>query len=159
MRVPTPALFAATACVAGFASGAWGQVSLTLSQTPNVFPAPTIADYNAGVITNPTGIGYSVNVTGGGFQFRTTTVSIRASSGSLGGGKALSDLEWRRADLATWNAITAANVTVESRQVLWFLINDPWSNTVFLRMRLSWTSDAPATYSTGLVFTLTVTTP
>jgi hypothetical protein len=26
-------------------------------------------------------------------------------------------------------------------------------------MRLNWATDAPATYSTGLVFTLTVTTP
>ncbi len=55
--------------------------------------------------------------------------------------------------------MTTANATVESRQVRWFLQNDPWSNTVFLRMRLNWATDAPATYSTGVVFTLTVTTP
>jgi hypothetical protein len=148
-----------TALAAGLPHGVWAQVSLTLSQTPNVFPAPALADYNAGMITNPTGIGFSVNVTGGGFALRTTIVSIRASAASLGNGKALSDLEWRRSDLATWNPVTTANVTVESRPVRWFLQNDPWSNTVFLRMRLNWATDAPATYSTGLVFTLTVTTP
>jgi len=30
---------------------------------------------------------------------------------------------------------------------------------VFFRMLLSWTGDSPGTYSAGLVFTLTVTTP
>ena len=149
----------AATLVVGAPCAARAQVTLTLSQTPNVFPAPALADYNAGMITNPTGIAFSVNVTGGGFQARTTTVSIRASGASLGNGKALSDLEWRRSDLATWSAMTTANTTVESRQVRWFLQNDPWSNTVFLRMRLNWATDAPATYSTGVVFTLTVTTP
>jgi hypothetical protein len=139
--------------------GARAQVSLTLTQTPNVFPTPALADYNAGVIQNPTGIAFAVAVTGGAAANRTTTVSVRASSASLGNGKSLSDLEWRRADLATWNAMTTSDVSVESRPVKKNTLNDPWSNTVFLRMLLSWTSDAPATYATGLVFTLTVTTP
>ena len=134
-------------------------VSLTLTQTPNVFPAPGITDYNAGVIAEPTGILFTVNLTGPANVFRTTTVAIRASSATLGGGKALSDLEWRRADLGTWNAMTTTDAAIESRQVKKNTTNDPWSNTVFLRMRLSWTTDAPGTYSTGLVFTLTVTTP
>lgn len=135
------------------------QTSLTLTQTPNVFPAPVVADYDAGVVLNPTAIVYTIAVTGGPAADRTSTVSLHASAASLGGGKPLSDLEWRRADLATWNAVTTSDVTVESRPIRKNKTNDPWSNSLFLRMHLSWTGDPPASYSTGLVFTLTVTTP
>jgi len=155
--VPTGWVAAFVVGAAPFRLGA--QLSLTLTQTPNVFPAPAVADYNAGVIQNPTGIVYTIAATGGPSTNRTSIVAVRASSASLGGGKALSDLEWRRADLGTWNAMTTADVTVESRTIRKNGLNDPWSNTLFLRMHLAWTSDAPATYSTGLVFTLTVTTP
>ena len=140
--------------------GLGAQVSLTLTQTPNVFPAPAVADYNAGLIANPTGVVFTVDVlTGPASTQRTTTVSIRSSSATLGGGKVLSDLQWLRADLATWNAMTTVDATIESRPVRRNNLNDPWSNTVFFRMLLSWTTDAPATYSAGLVFTLTLTTP
>jgi hypothetical protein len=160
MRAFARILGTVVAAVAGFPHAVRAQVSLTLAQTPNVFPAPAVADYNAGLIANPTGIVYTVDVTGGSATTtRTSIVSIRSSSASLGGGKVLSDLQWRRADLATWNAMTTSNVTVETRQVRRNNLNDPWSNTLFLRMLLSWTTDAPATYSAGLVFTLTITTP
>lgn len=136
------------------------QVDLILSQTPNVFPAPTVADYDGGLVLAPTGILFTVDVTGGSpATTRTSIVSIRSSSASLGGGKPLSDLEWRRADLATWTPMTTTDATIESRPVRRNALNDPWSNTVFFRIRLNWTTDPPATYSAGLVFTLTVTTP
>jgi hypothetical protein len=152
-------LGAAGAVLTGLAGGLSAQLSLTLTQTPNVFPSPVLADYNAGVIAEPGGIVFTINATGPANVTRTGTVSVRASSATLGGGKALSDLEWRRSDLATWTPMTTADVVIESRPVEMGQLNDPWSNTVFLRMRLAWTTDAPATYSTGLVFTLTVTTP
>ena len=160
-----PSAFLAIAGVATHAiprvAGAQAQVvTLTLSGAPNVFPAPTAADYTAGVVVNPTGILFTVDVTGGGAATqRTTIVSIRSSSASLGGGKPLSDLQWRRADLVTWNPMTTTNATIESRPVVRNGLNDPWSNTVFFRTLLAWTTDPPATYSAGLVFTLTVTTP
>ena len=136
------------------------QVSITLTGAPNVFPAPTLADFSAGVIAEPTGILFTVNQTGGPANvIHTTIVAIRASSASLGGGKALSDLEWRRADLATWNPMTTTNATIESRPIQKNQVNDTWNNTIFLRMQLRWATDAPAVYTTGLVFTLTVTTP
>jgi hypothetical protein len=135
------------------------QVTLTLSNAPAVFPAPAVADYDAGFVNDPTGITWTISVAGGGGKMRTSIVSIRSSSASLGGGKALSDLQWRRADLATWNAMTTTNATIESRQIQDKKLNDPWSNTVFFRMLLSWTTDPPGTYSAGLVITLTLTTP
>jgi len=147
------------ALVAGMPRGVRAQVSLTLSAGANVFVPPTIAMYDAGMNTNATGSVFTVNVTGGTVTNRTSIVSIRASAATLGGGKALSDLLWRRSDLGTWNPMTTANATIESRTVRLNATNDPWSNTIFLRMLLNWATDAPATYSTGLVFTLTITTP
>lgn len=162
MRPLTLSRFLLAAVGVGLPRSGQAQVSITLSGagTPNVFPAATLAMFNAGVNDNPTGIGFTVNVTGGSTATdRTSIVSIRASSATLGGGKALSDLQWRRSDLVTWNPVTMADVMIESRTVRRNGTNDPWNNTVFFRMLLNWATDAPATYSTGLIFTLTITTP
>ena len=160
MRSFLPTCWAVGTAILGLAGGLPAQVSITLTGAPNVFPAPALADFNAGVIVEPTGILFTINQTGGPANvFHTTIVAIRASSANLGGGKVLSDLEWRRSDLVAWNPMTTTDATIESRSVKKNGINDPWSNTVFLRMQLHWATDAPATYTTGLVFTLTVTTP
>jgi len=152
--------WAAGAAVLVLAGSLSSQVSITLTGAPNVFPAPTLADFNAGVIAEPTGLLFTVNQIAGPANItHTTIVAIRASSASLGGGKALSDLEWRRSDLAGWNAMTTTDATIESRLIKKNGINDTWNNTIFLRMQLRWATDAPAVYTTGLVFTLTVTTP
>ena len=132
---------------------------MTLTQTPNVFlVSPTVADYNVGFVVNPTGILFTITLAGASTN-RTTTVSIRSSSATLGGGKPIGDLEWRRADLVAWNAMTTTDAAVESRPVRKNTLNDPWSNQVFLRILLNWASDPPATYTAPIVFTLTVTTP
>jgi len=132
---------------------------MTLAQTPNVFlVSPTVADYNVGFVVNPTGILFTITLAGASTN-RTTTVSIRSSSATLGGGKPIGDLEWRRADLVAWNAMTTTDAAVESRPVRKNTLNDPWSNQVFLRILLNWASDPPATYTAPIVFTLTVTTP
>ncbi|HKC80610.1 MAG TPA: hypothetical protein VKB91_05405, partial [Gemmatimonadaceae bacterium] len=74
-------------------------------------------------------------------------------------GKLIGDLQWRRSDLATWNDVTLTDAQVEQRIVVNKGLNDPWSNTIFFRMALSWTSDAPATYSANYVITLSQTVP
>ena len=140
------------------ARGAAAQVTLTLTQTPNVFPAPTVADYNAGNVVNATGILFTITLAGAAAN-RTTSVAIRSSSATLGGGKSISDLQWRRADLVAWNAMTTTDAVVESRPVRKNSLNDPWSNQVFLRILLNWATDPPATYTAPIVLTLTVTTP
>ena len=147
----------AVAALAGVRT-AQGQVTLTLSSAPAVFPAPTAADYTAGVVSDPTGIGFTITV-GGPKAARTSIVFIRSTSAVLGGTKPLSDLEWRRADLATWTPMSLTDATIESRPIVKNQTNDPWSNQVLFRIRLSWTADPPATYAANLVFTLTVTTP
>jgi hypothetical protein len=131
---------------------------LTLAGAVITFPAPTAADFIAGFVNSATGVAFTVNATAGN-QSHTTTVAIRSSSANLGGGKVLADLQWRRSDLATWTSITTTNVQVEQRVVVRNGANDPWTNTIFFRMILTWTTDAPATYSANYVITLSQTVP
>jgi hypothetical protein len=151
------AIAVAALCV--FAGGASAQTTTTLALAGATitFPAATSADYVAGFANSATGVTFTVNATGG--TSRTTTVSLRSSSANLGGGKVIGDLQWRRSDLATWNSITTTNVQVEQRVVVRNGANDPWNNTIFFRMLLSWTTDAPATYSANYVITLSQTVP
>jgi len=133
------------------------KTSLTVTGGTITFPAPTAADYIAGFVNSTTGVTFTINSTNG--VQRTTTVSIRSTSASLGNGKVLGDLQWRRSDLATWSSITQTNAQVEQRIVVNKGLNDPWSNTVFFRMLLNWTSDAPATYAANYQITLSQTVP
>ena len=127
----------------------------TLANATVPFPAPTAADFVAGFVAAPTGMTFTLNATTG--ASRTTAALIRATSLSFGGGKVIGDLEWRRSDLATWNSVTTTNVQIESRVIVRNGANDPWNNTIFFRMLLNWTTDAPATYSANYVITLSQT--
>jgi hypothetical protein len=131
------------------------KTTLTLANATVTFPTPTAADYINGYVDAATGVTFTLNATAGGA--RTTAILVRATSASLGGGKVLSDLEWRRSDLATWSAITSTDVQVEQRVMTKNGANDPWSNTIFFRMLLNWATDAPATYSANYVITLSQT--
>jgi hypothetical protein len=133
------------------------KTSLALSGGTITFPAPTAADYVNGYVNSTTGVTFSLNATQGGS--RTTTVSIRSSSADLGNGKVIGDLQWRRSDLVNWNAISPTDAQVEQRVAVSKGANDPWSNTIFFRMTLNWTTDAPATYSGNYVVTLSQTVP
>jgi len=132
--------------------------TLTLSGQTITFPAPTATDYINGFVNSATGVTFTVNATSGN-QTHTTTVRIRSTSTTLGNGKLLSDLQWRRSDLATWNSITLTDATVEARSVRRNSTNDPWNNTIFFRMLLAWTDDPPATSSANYRITLSQTVP
>jgi hypothetical protein len=131
------------------------KTTLTLAGGTVTFPAPTAADYIAGFVNAPAGATFTINSVNG--AQRTTTVSVRSISASLGGGKVIGDLQWRRSDLATWNSLT--DTQIEQRVVVNKGLNDPWSNTIFFRMVLNWTTDAPATYSGTYQITLSQTVP
>jgi hypothetical protein len=130
---------------------------LTLGGTAVTFPAPTAADYVAGHVDAPTGMTFTLSAQTG--ASRTTTVAIRSSSANLGGGKVIGDLQWRRSDLASWNSITLTDAQVEQRILVRNGLNDPWTNTIFFRLLLNWTTDAPATYTANYVITLSQTVP
>jgi len=133
------------------------KTNLALTGGTVTFPAPTAADYIAGFVNSTTGVTFTVNSVNG--VPRTTTVSIRSTSASLGGAKVIGDLQWRRSDLATWNSISLVDAQVEQRIVINKGLNDPWSNTIFFRMVLNWTTDAPATYTANYQITLGQTVP
>jgi len=133
------------------------KTSLTLASATVTFPAPTAADYINGFVDAATGVTFTINSVNG--VQRTTTVSVRSTSASLGGGKVIGDLEWRRSDLATWNSVTLTDAQVEQRVVVNKGLNDPWGNTIFFRMILNWTTDAPATYTANYQITLSQTVP
>lgn len=130
---------------------------LTVAGGTITFAAPAAADYTAGFINSATGVTFNLNAQTG--ASRTTTISIRSTSASLGNGKVIGDLQWRRSDLATWNSITLTDAQVEQRVQVRNGLNDPWSNTIFFRMVLTWTTDAPATYSATYQVTLSQTVP
>ena len=140
-----------------FASPAAAQTTtLALGGNTITFPAPTATDYVNGYVYSATGVLFTVDATSDAGQAMTTTVAIKSTSANLGNAKVLADLQWRRSDLATWNSITLANVNVESRSQTFNGANDPWSNTIFFRMKLTWTKDAPAVYAANYTITLSV---
>src|SRR4051794_26403089 len=87
------------------------KTSLTVGSGSVTFPTPTAADYINGYVDATTGVTVSLDAGNGGS--RTATVSIRSSSANLGNGKVIGDLEWRRADLATWNNMGLVDSQVE----------------------------------------------
>lgn len=139
---------------------AQGKEKLTITGGPVSFPAPTVTDYNNGYLSAGGALTYTVAGTGGGRGIsHTSTVSVRATTGTLGGTKSITDLQWRRADLPTWNPMTTTSAQIEQRVIVRRGSNDPWSNQIFLRMLLSYANDGPGAHSGTLVFTLTITTP
>jgi hypothetical protein len=157
VRLTPPALLALTLFMP-IEGRAQARGTLTLANAPTVVPPPTAANYNAGFVAAPTGITFTVDLLGGSNAARTTTVSIRSTSPTMGGTKPIGNLQWRRSDLATWNSVTTGNVTIQT-VTPYRRNNPPWSNTIFFRVLLSWTGDPPGTYLAPLVMTLTVTTP
>jgi hypothetical protein len=144
-----------------FASSAAAQnpkTDLSLTSAAITFPAPTATDYVNGYVYSTSGVGFSLDVTNGN-QSHTTTVRIKATSPDLGNGKAIGDLEWRRSDLTGWIPISPTDAQVEQRVQVRGGLNDPWSNTIFFRLKLIWTTDAPATYTANYQLTLSQTVP
>lgn len=137
---------------------AQGSVVLTVTGGPVTLPTPVVADYNAGLVSDPTPLQYNVNIAGGPPNtLHTTTVSIRSNSATFGT-LPLANLQWRRTDLVAWNAVTTTDVPVESQQISRNSGNN-WTNSILFRCLISWTGTPPASYTADLVVTLTVTTP
>jgi len=139
-------------------SAAQGSVVLTVTGSPVTIPAPAIADYNNGFVVDATTLSYNVNIAGGPpSNTHLTVVSIRSASATFGT-LALSNLQWRRTDLASWNGLTTSDAPVESRDISRNSGNN-WTNSLQFRCLISWTGVPPATYSANLIVTLTVTSP
>lgn len=133
---------------------------------PLTFSTPGAGDFTAGFIVSETPITYTVDALTGTTAQRTTTVSIRcAAPCPAQGTKSANTLQWRRADLGTWNTLTTVSADIESRLVYRGSpppgSNDPWSNSLYFQFLLDWTAD-PASATPNrfdVIMTLTVTVP
>lgn len=123
------------------------------------FGAPTAADYSAGTLEAVTPLPFEVVTTSELSGSFTTTVSIRSSSATLGGGKPVANMEWRRGDDPTWHALTTTDAIVESRIAEGTPEGHTWDNTIHFRIALDWTSDPPGIYTGNLVITVSTTQP
>jgi hypothetical protein len=158
VRVAASTLAILTGAVAPAAAQKY-QMNITAG-SPVAFTSPTEADFDAGFKLATTNLSFNVDSKNGAAVLRNTTVSIRASSGVMGGSKPIGDFQWRRLDLGgAWNSLTTTDVVVESRDVVRNGLNDPWGNSVEFRVVLDWATTPPATYTPGLVLTLTVSPP
>lgn len=137
------------------------RVRLTLSGFPLQVTTTTGADFDAGSVALGS-MSFTVDMTlGVPLTATATTVSVSCDapcpqSGSL----SLAALQWRRADLATWNTLTTSPTLVETRSVTFLGANDPWSNTVAWRYLLTWTANPPAAATRWRIrFQLTTSAP
>ena len=144
-------------CLFAGAARAQTSVQLAFAGAPVSFDAPTAADYAAGTIEAHSPLPFQIATASEPTGSFTTTVYIRSSSPSLGGGKSLGDMEWRRGDGETWFPLTTTNAIVESRITNGSPQGHSWDNTIYLRVALRWTSDAPGTYVGNLVITVSTT--
>jgi hypothetical protein len=147
-------------CLALASSIAGAQVGVQLSFSGSAsFATPTASDYTTGSLEASAPLPFEVVTTSEPSGSFTTTVYIRSSSATLGGGKALGDLEWRRGDDPTWHALTTTNAIVEDRIAEGAPEGHTWDNTIHFRIVLHWTTDPPATYTGNLVVTVSTTQP
>jgi hypothetical protein len=140
-------------------SGAQIVVQLTLSGPAGLFPTPTPSDFSAGTLGAAGPLTFQVATTSEPSRLFVTTVSVRGSSSTLGGGKPIADLQWRRGDDPTWHALTIVDAIIESRAAQGAPQGHVWDDTIYIRVALRWTTDAPAAYGGNMVLTVSTTTP
>ena len=73
-------------------------------------------------------------------------LQLRATAGTLGQGKPIGELQWRRAGTSVWTPMTQTNMAVIQGA-------GDQDVTIYFRMLLSWAGDSPGSYSAGLEFT------
>lgn len=151
-RLGAALLLAVVALVAPAGAGAQA-TSLSTSGFAVTFPTAGGAEFAQGWVAASATTSFTVNATSttGGWTTRNTLVCVKAASGTTFAGK----LQWRRSDLTTWNTLATTNTAVETRNITYNGTNDPWTQTVYWRAVLGWTTDAPAsTGSAQVIFTL-----
>ncbi len=153
----------AALCVAPFSAPLAAQgTQVVLSSGALLFPSPRLSNYQdipTGAST-PVSDSVSVDFTVAriaDFYWRNATVKLRCVL--VTGSKPCTDVQWRSQGSATWQDISTLNTTINTRWIIPLFFNDPWSGRVWLRMKLSWTTDLPATYGATIAVTLDVYRP
>ncbi|HUQ47101.1 MAG TPA: hypothetical protein VM053_02530 [Gemmatimonadaceae bacterium] len=130
-------------------------VSFSFTGGGVTFGPPTAADFIAGSRNATGGMPFQITTTGEVvLMTQQTTISIRSSSSTLGSGKPVGDLQWRRSDQSSWNSVTTTNVQVQSWSSPGAEAGHTYTNTLFFRVLLGFTSAKPADYTGQLVFTI-----
>lgn len=140
-------------------------VQLTVSSAGTAFPTPTAADFAAGYVDNPVALAFTGRLRQGkNGRAYTAWVEVCANASTLGGGKALADLQWRPADLSApfqsivqgcTGAVSAARL-VDAYPVT--TASTSFAGGVLFRMILR-NTDAVQTYAVSLGVTASLTSP
>jgi hypothetical protein len=141
------------------AAGAQTAVALTFGGGSVLFPAPIAADLTSGSLEATDLLQFDVATSSEPVGSFTTSIYIRSSAATLGGGKPVADLEWRRDDDPAWHSLTTTDALVEGRIATGIPAGHSWSNSIHFRIALHWTGDPPATYTGSLVITVSTTQP
>jgi hypothetical protein len=126
--------------------------TLSLNTQTVTIPAPTATDYANGFTVATQSITYTlsgVSLAGP----HTVLVKIKSATTTLGGGKAIADLEWQLNGSSTWTSITTSDTQVASHTVR--TITPTFTGTIRFRVRLRWVSDPPATYTATVNISIT----
>ncbi len=144
------------------ASAAAQGTDFLLSAGSFAFPTPTVSNYTSwpssatGPVTDSVAVAFTVDRAGQS-STRITTVLLRCSG--VTGVKICGDIEWRSNSNGTWRALTLIDSEVESRTVIPLTLNDPWSGTLWFRVRLDWNDPAPSVSTSSIALTLSVYRP
>lgn len=126
------------------------------------FPTPSLSNYNSwptsatGPVTDSVPVQFTVDRVRQSTS-RVTTVFIRCNGTT--GIKTCGDIEWRSNNNSGWQPLSLVDAEVEARTVVPFQSNDPWSGTVWLRVRLDWSDPAPSVSTSNISLTMTVFRP
>lgn len=119
------------------------RTNVTISGFPLTVTGTSTTDFDAGFIlfgqTSFT-VDLRTNSGAGGFSPRSTTVSVRCGTPCPASG---GQVEWRRVDLGTWNALTSAFADIETRIATYNGTDDPWARNVEWRYVLDWATTPP----------------
>lgn len=148
--------------VAPWRSASGQSTGFALSTGAVTIPTPGMSNYTAwpasatGPVTDSVAVPFTVSVLNQN-STRITTVLIRCVA--VTGPKQCTDVEWRNGPVGPWRALTLLDNSVESRTVIPNGLNDPWSGTIWLRVRIAWADPAPSLVASNIALTLSVYRP
>lgn len=128
---------------------------LTIGGNNGNFGNSSVANFDDGYDQAGSNMTFTVRSTSG-TESRRTRVYISATAGSIGS-KPISDVVWRRNDLATWVPLSTTPTLVEERVIGGS--GSQWSNGVRLRILYPWDLTPPEALAGTVVFTLEVVAP
>lgn len=121
-----------------------GKLEVSLLNPTVGFPAPAVADFDAGWLDHP-GIVVSIQSRPPAEPWE---LRLRADGPEMGGyGKPVGDLYWRTDGRPSWTPVSGTDQLIAQGQ-------GDSELTVYFRIALDWGRDVPGSYLAGLTFSL-----